>query len=164
MGSGRFLTCTATQAGQLRKKMAGMLRARHNPANRQRVRHQADALLAALDRLLDVAGDVERNRDQLLKAVARPGGSGCGVVHAGNQRRQTEDHEMTTDEQGLPLQLLSASEASRTLAISPRTLWAISAPRGPLPVVRIGPAGRSVRYHLADLERFIESQKVGCRP
>jgi hypothetical protein len=57
-----------------------------------------------------------------------------------------------------PTLLLNATEASRQLAISPRTLWAISAPRGPVPVVRIG---RSVRYDPLDLRDWLEAQKIG---
>jgi len=52
--------------------------------------------------------------------------------------------------------LLSVREAAKMLAISERTLWSITAPRGPLPCVRIG---RSVRYDLRDLQAFINSRK-----
>jgi len=52
--------------------------------------------------------------------------------------------------------LLSAREAAKMLAISERTLWSITAPRGPLPCVRIG---RVVRYDLRDLQAFINSRK-----
>ena len=57
-----------------------------------------------------------------------------------------------------PKLLLSSREAARLLSVSPRTLWACTKPRGELPSVRIG---RSVRYHVADLERWIEKQKEG---
>jgi len=56
--------------------------------------------------------------------------------------------------------LVTAAEASKQLAISPRTLWAITAPRGPLPVVRLGPSGRAVRYAGSDLLAFIERKKT----
>jgi excisionase family DNA binding protein len=56
----------------------------------------------------------------------------------------------------LPRLLLSPRDAAKALSISERTLFSISAPRGPLPVVKIG---RSVRYHFADLEAYIESTK-----
>ena len=52
--------------------------------------------------------------------------------------------------------LLTPKEAARSLGISERLLWGRSAPRGEIPVVRIG---RSVRYSLDDLRSFIESQK-----
>lgn len=47
--------------------------------------------------------------------------------------------------------LLSAREAAKVLALSERTLWGLTAPRGPIPTARIG---RSVRYRLSDLETF----------
>ena len=52
--------------------------------------------------------------------------------------------------------LVTVREAARMLAISPRALWGITAPRGELPAVRLG---RSVRYDLADLRRWIEARK-----
>ncbi len=51
--------------------------------------------------------------------------------------------------------LLRPDEAAQALAISERTLWTISK-RGEIPVVRIG---RSVRYHIDDLTRWIEARK-----
>lgn len=48
--------------------------------------------------------------------------------------------------------LLKPSEAAQRLSISERKLWGLSAPRGPLPCVRIG---RSVRYAPADLDEYI---------
>ncbi|MEX0701299.1 MAG: helix-turn-helix domain-containing protein [Planctomycetales bacterium] len=54
--------------------------------------------------------------------------------------------------------LLSPREAAEALSISPRSLWALSAPRGPIPTVRIG---RSVRYSPTDLSAWIEAQKEG---
>lgn len=58
-----------------------------------------------------------------------------------------------------PKLLLSAREASHALGICEKTLWNITAPRGPLEAVRIG---RSVRYSVKDLQAFIEGQKGGC--
>lgn len=55
-----------------------------------------------------------------------------------------------------PKLLLSSREAARALSVSPRTLWSSTAPRGDLPSVKIG---RCVRYHVADLERWIETRK-----
>ncbi|HYT87896.1 MAG TPA: helix-turn-helix domain-containing protein [Gemmataceae bacterium] len=60
-----------------------------------------------------------------------------------------------------PLQLLLAPRAAAAaLSVSERTLWGLSAPRGPIPVVRLG---RSVRYDLRDLEEFIAAQKGGAK-
>jgi excisionase family DNA binding protein len=54
--------------------------------------------------------------------------------------------------------LVTSREAARCLGISSRTLWSLTAPRGPIPVVRIG---RSVRYAPTDLRAWIEQQKIG---
>lgn len=52
--------------------------------------------------------------------------------------------------------LLTAPEAAKALRISPRLLWSMSFPRGPIPAVKLG---RSVRYPVEGLKAFIESQK-----
>ena len=57
--------------------------------------------------------------------------------------------------------LLSARDAAQALAVSPRTLWGLTSPRGPIRCVRIG---RSVRYDPADLRSFAEAQKHGGQP
>lgn len=57
-------------------------------------------------------------------------------------------------------QLLLAREVARMLSISERSVWAITAPRGPLRAVRIG---KLCRYDRADVLAFIESAK-GVRP
>lgn len=54
--------------------------------------------------------------------------------------------------------LLTSREAAELLSISERTLWAMSQPRGPIPVVRIG---RAVRYRWTDLEQWAEKQAKG---
>jgi predicted DNA-binding transcriptional regulator AlpA len=54
--------------------------------------------------------------------------------------------------------LLTAAETSKELAISPRSLWSLTSPRGAIPAVRIG---RSVRYDPADLGAWIQAQKEG---
>jgi len=52
--------------------------------------------------------------------------------------------------------LVDTHVAAETLSISERTLWGLTAPRGPIPVVRIG---RSVRYDQRDLIAFIDGRK-----
>lgn len=44
-------------------------------------------------------------------------------------------------------------EAARMLSICERSLWALTAPRGPIPCVRLG---RSVRYSVAALQHYLE--------
>jgi hypothetical protein len=57
-------------------------------------------------------------------------------------------------ERGKPEQLLvDGREAAKLLSISARTLWAMSAPRGPLPTVHLG---RKVLYPIADLAAVVE--------
>ncbi len=55
--------------------------------------------------------------------------------------------------------LVDSHAAAELLSISERTLWTLSAPRGDLPVVRLG---RAVRYDLDDLREFIGRQKQGA--
>lgn len=50
--------------------------------------------------------------------------------------------------------LLKPLDASRTLGISERTLWAQTQPRGPIPCVRIG---NCVRYSVEQLQAYIAS-------
>jgi hypothetical protein len=57
----------------------------------------------------------------------------------------------------MPGALFSAREAAKFLSISQRTLWAISAPRGPLPVVKIG---TRCLYDPVDLQRYIDARKT----
>jgi excisionase family DNA binding protein len=56
-----------------------------------------------------------------------------------------------------PNLLLTARETAEALRISLRTLWALTAPRGALPAVRIG---RRVFYRLQDVDQFIQNQLV----
>ncbi|MHB1035125.1 MAG: helix-turn-helix domain-containing protein [Pirellulales bacterium] len=53
--------------------------------------------------------------------------------------------------------LLPTPAAAETLSISPRTLWSLSAPRGPIPTVKVG---RRVLYAIADLESWIARSRV----
>ena len=52
--------------------------------------------------------------------------------------------------------LLNTRDAAAALAVSERTLWGLTAPRGPIPCVSIG---RAVRYDVADLRAFIDGEK-----
>ncbi len=52
--------------------------------------------------------------------------------------------------------LLSTREAAKSLSVSPRTLWDLTAPRGPIPVVKIG---TRTCYAIRDLEQAIEKMK-----
>ncbi|MEJ5342066.1 MAG: helix-turn-helix domain-containing protein [Thermogutta sp.] len=48
--------------------------------------------------------------------------------------------------------LLTPREAAYRLGISPRHLWTLTAPRGPIPVVKLG---RRTFYRPQDLENFV---------
>jgi hypothetical protein len=56
--------------------------------------------------------------------------------------------------------LLTPPEAADALAASERTLWGMTYPRGPIPVVKLG---RAVRYDVRDLIAFIDNAKEGGR-
>jgi excisionase family DNA binding protein len=55
--------------------------------------------------------------------------------------------------------LLSVPEAADYLSISHRSLWAMTAPRGPIPSIKFG---RAVRYPIEGLDAFIAEN--GSKP
>lgn len=55
------------------------------------------------------------------------------------------------------LRLLKAKEAAEALAISERKLWTMT-DEGEIPHIRLG---RSVRYPVAELQRWIEENQKG---
>lgn len=68
---------------------------------------------------------------------------------------------MPTDTPSTPTLLLTPRQAADALAIGERSLWRLTAPRGPIPVVRLG---RSVRYSVGDLERWIDDARTAEAP
>jgi excisionase family DNA binding protein len=54
--------------------------------------------------------------------------------------------------------LLTPREAAEALAVSERTLWSLTWPRGPIRAVRIG---RSVRYAPDALRAWVDAQSDG---
>ncbi len=50
---------------------------------------------------------------------------------------------------------LRPRDAAKALALSERTLWSLTAPRGPIPVVRVGTARL---YRLADLDAWLAAR------
>ncbi|MBI2824407.1 MAG: helix-turn-helix domain-containing protein [Planctomycetia bacterium] len=52
--------------------------------------------------------------------------------------------------------LLNATQAAELLAICPKTLFNLTAPRGPIRPVRLG---RAVRYSRASLEQFVAQRQ-----
>jgi hypothetical protein len=59
---------------------------------------------------------------------------------------------------------LRPREAARVLGICQRTLWALTAPRGPIPCVKHGHGARGglVLYRIADLDEWL--RRSACRP
>jgi len=57
--------------------------------------------------------------------------------------------------------LLTPKKAAAHLAVSERTLYNLTAPRGPIECIRIR---RSLRYSIESLVKFIESRKVKEEP
>ena len=55
--------------------------------------------------------------------------------------------------------VLSSPDAARYIGVSVRTLYGLSRPRGPIPVVR--PTAWSVRYLKSDLDAFLASKREG---
>ena len=57
--------------------------------------------------------------------------------------------------------LLSARDAAHALSISERTLWSMTAPRGPVPAVRLG---SRVLYPADAIRQWIDAQvgQEGC--
>lgn len=54
--------------------------------------------------------------------------------------------------------LVREREAAAMLGISPRKLWGLTSPRGPIKCVRIG---RGVRYSVAWLEEWVAAAVAG---
>jgi hypothetical protein len=65
---------------------------------------------------------------------------------------------MDTPDMGIRKLLVTAAEAAEALGMSERTLYALSAPRGPLPCVR--PSKRVVRYSPHDLQVWITENRL----
>ena len=71
-----------------------------------------------------------------------------------------EQSTMQTILSPLPAALaLRPREAAKALGISPRTLWGLTVPRGPIPCLRVGHGKRqTVLYPVADLQAWLSQQ------
>lgn len=59
---------------------------------------------------------------------------------------------------------LRPREASKVLGISERTLWSLTAPRGPIPCVRVGNGNRQiVLYPVAELQVWLSRQAEAAK-
>lgn len=57
-----------------------------------------------------------------------------------------------------PTLLLTARDAAKALAVSEKTLWTLTTPRGPIPAIRVGE--RSLRYSVRALDEWIARQPM----
>jgi hypothetical protein len=55
---------------------------------------------------------------------------------------------------------LRPRQAAAMLSISERTLWGLTAPRGPIPCTRIGGRGGIVLYRVADLDDWLRASQA----
>ncbi len=55
---------------------------------------------------------------------------------------------------------LRPRQAATMLSISERTLWALTAPRGPIPCTRVGGRGGIVLYRVADLDDWLRASQA----
>jgi len=68
--------------------------------------------------------------------------------------RMSDNADGVEENTGLPAKLLlGGREAAELLSVCQRTLWSMTAPRGPIPCVQIG---RSVRYPVGELREWIQ--------
>ena len=59
---------------------------------------------------------------------------------------------------------LRPREAAKALGISVRTLWSLSAPRGPIPCLRLGGGKRkSVLYPMLELRAWLSQQTSAAK-
>lgn len=56
---------------------------------------------------------------------------------------------------------LRPRDAARALGISPRKLWSLTVPRGPIKCVRLGSRGSAILYRPADLDAWLLTMQGG---
>lgn len=57
---------------------------------------------------------------------------------------------------------LRPKDAAKALGLSARTLWSLTAPRGPIPCIRTGPQkSAAVLYAVADLQDWLTQARKG---
>jgi len=62
-----------------------------------------------------------------------------------------------------PTLSLRPREAAKSLGISERLLWSLTAPRGPIPCTRTGQRGSVVLYRPADLDRWLQENATATK-
>jgi hypothetical protein len=93
-------------------------------------------------------------------------GSAATMRHAGSDGMYTADDAARALLRALraaaepPTLLLTARDAARALSISEKTLWSLTEPRGPIPMIRVGE--RSIRYSVVALEKWIAEAQTSA--
>ncbi len=92
----------------------------------------------------------------LPESVAAKGLGVCKPHFAASELLEQVAMSMQTIQSPLALR---PREAAKALGISARTLWGLTAPRGPIPCVRVGSGKRqTVLYPVADLQAWLSWQ------
>ena len=60
--------------------------------------------------------------------------------------------------EAIPRLLLTGRETAEALGVSERSLYRMTAPRGELVATKLG--NRTLRYHVDDIRKFVESRRV----
>ncbi len=81
------------------------------------------------------------------------------IRRIGREAHESEVASFQNQQAAKPM-LLNVRQAAKSLSISPGTLFNLTAPRGPIPAVKIG---ARVCYAVTDLEKAIETLKVSPR-
>ncbi len=55
---------------------------------------------------------------------------------------------------------LRPRDAAKALGISERTLWSLTAPRGPIAATKIGGKGGCTLYSISDLQNWLQASAV----
>ncbi len=125
----------------------------------QRTSRETQAARALADALLEFLIE----REEAAAARARPRVTEHRPVHHRPGASAPADPALAAREiePKLPNKLLvDSKEACRLLSLGERNLWSMTAPRGPIPSVRIG---RCVRFSVASLEEFVRRSEVKRR-
>jgi excisionase family DNA binding protein len=98
---------------------------------------------------------VERRQQDTTFALRDIASAMREVETAKHREQETPSRDQETEDS--ISKLLTVKQAAELFGVSDRTLFTLSAPRGPIPVIRIGKHSR--RYDLEDLKRYADRMK-----
>ncbi|MCK6454937.1 MAG: helix-turn-helix domain-containing protein [Phycisphaerae bacterium] len=99
-----------------------------------------------------------------LPTVEHPSAERCANGYAGRNSRPATRWNSAMSMQTVESLALRPREAAEALGISARTLWKLTAPRGPIPCLRIGRGKRrTVLYPVADLQAWLSRQAEAAK-